>query len=145
MDATVAGRSAGRRRVAPGRVRQFDEPRTDSGERPHKAARPQQLPPQTPARGQKTVQPLLVHLVPMQQPIGGPLVKGGVLDVLADDPGALLVPAAEETAAIMAVRRRLVPGLVIVLVCHGNPLSLGSPDRPMMAIGCRSANGPSLV
>ena len=58
----------------------------------------------------------------MQQTIGGPVVKGSVLDVLADNPGALLVSATEEIAAIMAVRRRLVLGLVIMLVCHANSL-----------------------
>ena len=80
------------------------------------------MPPQTPARGQKPLELLLVQLVPMQQPIGGPVVEGGVLNVLADDPGALLVTAAEEIAAIMAVRRGLVLGLVIVLACRGNCL-----------------------
>jgi hypothetical protein len=47
----------------------------------------------------------------MQQAIGGPFAEGGILDVLADDPGALLVVAAEEIAAVVIVSRvQLRPG-----------------------------------
>jgi hypothetical protein len=56
----------------------------------------------------------------MQQPICGRFVKGGVLDVLADNPGALLVPAAEEIAAIMAMLRRIALAFVIMPMRHGN-------------------------
>jgi hypothetical protein len=60
----------------------------------------------------------------VHQTIGGSFVEGGILDVFADDPGAFLVAATEKIAAIMAMRPRLVPGLVIVLVCHANSPSL---------------------
>ncbi len=81
---------------------------------------------QLPAGGQKPIELLLVHLVPMQQPIGGPVVEGHVLDVLADDPGALLVAAAEEIAAIVIVRRgsALVSSCWCVMVTPTAPLSI---------------------
>ncbi len=59
------------------------------------------MPSQTPARGQKAIEPLLVHLIHMQQTIAGSLVESSILDVLADDPGALLVAAAKEIAAVV--------------------------------------------
>jgi hypothetical protein len=46
----------------------------------------------------------------MEEAIGGAIVKGGVLDILADDPGSLLVAAAEEVGAGVMV-------IVSVLVC----------------------------
>jgi hypothetical protein len=39
--------------------------------------------------------------------IGGRFAEGGILDVLADHPGALLVAAAEEIAAVVSVGRGL--------------------------------------
>ena len=55
--------------------------------------------------------------------IGVPFAEGGILDVLADDPGAFLVAAAEEIAAVVIVHRDLVLGRrIIMLVRQGNPL-----------------------
>src|SRR5580692_3762587 len=96
------GRIAGARRVG-----ELPEPGPDRRERAHEAARLQQLTPCPPAGAQKTVQPLLLHFVHVQEPIRRPLVEGAVLDILANDPGALLVAAAEEPAAIVMVCRRL--------------------------------------
>jgi hypothetical protein len=56
----------------------------------------------------------------MQQTIGRPLAKGTILDVIADDSGTLLVAAPKQVPAIVMVRRRLVYGLMIVLVGHGD-------------------------
>jgi len=96
--ATGRGRIAGARRVG-----ELPEPGPDRRERAHEAARLQQLTPCPPAGAQKTVQPLLLHFVHVQEPIRRPLVEGAVLDVLAEDPGALLVAATEEigTAAMV--------------------------------------------
>jgi hypothetical protein len=105
---------------AVGRLREVAKPRPDSSERPHEAAGPQQPSPEPAARGQKPFEPLLVHLVHMQQTIGRPLAKGAILDVIADDPDALFVAATKEIAAVVVVRRRLVYGLMIVLVGHGD-------------------------
>jgi len=58
----------------------------------------------------------------MEQTIRSSFAKSGVLDVLADDSGALLVAAAKQIAAVV-VRRRLVCGFVIVRVGHGGSLS----------------------
>jgi hypothetical protein len=58
----------------------------------------------------------------MEQTIRSSFAKGGVLDVLADDSGALLVAATKEIAAVV-VRRRLVYGFMIVWVGHGGSLS----------------------
>jgi hypothetical protein len=55
----------------------------------------------------------------MQQTIGRPLAESTILDVIADDSGALLVAAPKQVPAIVMVRRRLVYGLMIVLVGHG--------------------------
>ena len=130
MGATVAACRAGRGGIpALSGTRQLVEPRPDGGERAHEAARPQQLPPQTPPRGQKPVQPLLVHFVPMQQTIGRPFIKSGILDVLAEHAGAFLVAATEEIAAVVVVHRAPPVALVIVLVRQGNPL-LGTRPRP---------------
>src|SRR6202022_1882511 len=82
MGAAVAARSAGRGRIsALRRVRQFAEPRPNSGECTHEAARSQQLPSPAASCGQKAVQPLLVHLVHVHQTIGGSCVEGGILCV----------------------------------------------------------------
>ena len=123
MGAAVAARGAGRCRISSfRRVREPGEPRPDRRERAHEAARPQQLPPHAAAGCQKAIEPLLVYLIPMQQTVGGPITEGGIFDVLADDPGALLVAAAKETAAVVMVRRTRAFGLVIAPMHHGNPL-----------------------
>ncbi len=77
----------------------------------------------------------------MQQAIGACFVKGGVLDVLADDPGALLVPAAKEIAAIVAMRRRVALTFMIMPLRHGNS---HSRLRRSSQKACRPANGHSL-
>jgi len=46
----------------------------------------------------------------MEEAIGGAIVKGGVLDILADDTRSLLVAATEEVGAGVMV-------IVSVLVC----------------------------
>lgn len=105
------------------------EPRPDRGERPHKAARPQQLAPPAAARGQVAVEVLLVDFVAMRQPIGGAPVEGPVRDVLAQDSGAVLVAAAEQIAAMMATRiigrRPLAVGRMFMLMRHDDPLVRG--------------------
>ena len=73
------------------------------------------------ARAQITIEPLLVDFVPVRQAVGALWRDGAILDVLADDPGALLVAAAEEVAAIVMVRSDMFLALVIMLVCHQNP------------------------
>jgi hypothetical protein len=105
------------------RLREVAEPRPDSSERAHETASPQQLAPQTAARSEETVEPLLVHLVHMQQTIGCFFAVSGVLDVLADDPDALFVAATKEIAAVVVARGRLVYRFMIVLVGHGHSLS----------------------
>jgi hypothetical protein len=71
----------------------------------------------------------------MQQTIGRPLAKGAILDVIADDPDALLVAAPKEIAAVVVVSGRLVYRFIIVLVGHGHSLSdqlllVERPHRP---------------
>jgi hypothetical protein len=70
----------------------------------------------------------------MQQTIAGPLAESGVLDVLADDPRALLVAAAEEIAAVVTVHWGAALDLIIILVRHGNFLS---PERGCTCIPSR--------
>src|SRR6516225_11371022 len=122
MDASVAtGRGGSGCVPTVRRVSQFAEPRPDSGERAHEAARPQQLPAQAPARGQKAVQPLLRHFVHVHEAVRCPTVERAVLDVLTDDSGALFVAAAEKPAAVVTVRRGLALGLIIMPVHRGSP------------------------
>src|SRR5260370_39601170 len=107
-------RIAGSRRLS-----EFADPGSDRGERAHKAARPQQLAPCPPACAQKTIEPLLLHFAHMQQPVCRPSIERAVLDVLAEHPGALLVAATEQAAAMGMVRPRLALALLIVLMRHG--------------------------
>jgi hypothetical protein len=72
-----------------------------------------------PACAQKAIEPLLLHFVHVQQPVCRPRIERAVLDVLADDPGALLVAAAEQAAAIVRVRRSIALASMIVLMRHG--------------------------
>jgi hypothetical protein len=58
----------------------------------------------------------------MQQAVGGPFAAGGILDVLADDTGALLITTPEKISAVVIVHGGLVLGLIIMLVRQGNPL-----------------------
>jgi len=53
------------------------------------------------AGGQTPVEALLIDFVHMQQTIRGAGVECPILDVLADDAGALLVAATKEAAAIV--------------------------------------------
>src|SRR5437879_6019525 len=69
----------------------------------------------------------------MQQAVGMARRQCRVLQILADDAGALLVAAAEQIPAIMVVRRgRVGPVLVtvIVLVCHGAVPAAAGRVRP---------------
>jgi len=61
--------------------------------------------------------------VHVQETIRCPFVERAVLDVLAHDAGTLLVAATEKPAAVVAVRRRLAPALMIRLVRYDNPYS----------------------
>src|ERR1051325_10687712 len=99
-----------------GGTRQLGEGRADCGERAHETAGAQQLAAAPAARGQIGVEPLLIDLVHMEQPVGRALVIGAILDVLADHPGAFLVAAAEQTAALMQMRAVIVLVLLVVLV-----------------------------
>jgi hypothetical protein len=58
----------------------------------------------------------------MQQTIGGAIAKGRIFDVLANDPGALLVAAAKEVAAVVMMRQTRAFSLIIAPMRHGNPL-----------------------
>src|ERR1700757_1444533 len=55
------------------------------------------------ARRQIAVESLLIDLVHMEEGIGGAIVEGAILDVLADNARALLVAAAEEIGARVMV------------------------------------------
>jgi hypothetical protein len=56
------------------------------------------------ARRQIAVESLLIDLVHMEEGIGGTIVEGGILDILAYDARALLIAAAEEIrAGVMVV------------------------------------------
>src|SRR5205823_11733362 len=103
------------------RLSELAEPGSDRCERAHEAARPQQLAPRPPTRAQKTIQPLLFDVVHVQEPIRRPLVERTSLDVLPNHPGALLVAAAEQPAAIVIVRRRIALALSIMLMRHASP------------------------
>ena len=133
MDPTAAARIRyGRSRLVGG-MRQLGESRPDRSQGAHKARCPQQFAPLPAARRQIAVEPLLVDLVHMQQAVGGAPVIGAVLDVLADNPGALLVAAAEQIAAFVKMRPGvsiapmlvpvlMVPVVVIVVVRHRPPV-----------------------
>ena len=73
------------------------------------------------ARRQIAVESLLIDLVHMEEGIGGAIVEGGILDVLADDARALLVAAAEEIGAGMMVRMVGVLISVAVGLRHDDP------------------------
>ena len=90
------------------------EPRLDSGQHTHEAARLQELAAPAAARRQIAVKSSLIDLVHVEEAIGGAIVKGGVLDILADDTCSLLVAAAEEIGAgvMVKVLRRMFVGLV---------------------------------
>src|ERR1700731_4633124 len=123
MDAAASATGSGRGRIAGARrVGELPEPGPNRRERPHEAARLQQLTPRPPAGAQKTVQPLLLHFVHVQEPIRRPLVERAVLDVLAKDPGALFVATTEQSAAIVIMRRPLALALIIMLVRHAGPM-----------------------
>ena len=119
MDRATATRRRRGRIAGPRRLGELAEPGSDGGERAHEAARPQQLAPRPPACAQKAIEPLLLHFVHVQQPVCRPPIERAVLDVLADDAGALLVAAAEQAAAIVMVRRRVALALLIVLMRNG--------------------------
>jgi len=125
MDAPrAAGLARGPDHARCRRLRQLGKRRPDRRQRAHESARPQQLPAGAPAYRQIAVKPLLIDLVHVQQAIGAARRDGAVLDVLADDPGAFFVAAAEQIAAIVIMQSAvmLVPGFVIVVVRHCPPL-----------------------
>jgi len=68
----------------------------------------------------------------MEKPVRRAPIEGAVLDVLAYDPGALLVAATEEPTAIVQMRRRTAPGpmfiLMTVLMCQFASLQLGGAN-----------------
>jgi hypothetical protein len=69
----------------------------------------------------------------MEEGIAGPIVEGGILDVLADDACALLVAAAEEIGAGVMM-------LVSMLVSVAVGLGHDDPQESVRAV-CR-INGP---
>jgi len=73
------------------------------------------------ARRQIAVESLLIDLVHMEEGIGGAIVEGGILDVLADDARALLVAAAEKIGAGVMVRMVGVLISVAVGLRHDDP------------------------
>jgi hypothetical protein len=68
----------------------------------------------------KAVEPLLVDFVHVQEAVRRPSVECAILDVLAEHPGALLIAATKEAAAIVAVSWCLALSLIIVLMRHSN-------------------------
>ena len=62
---------------------------------------------------QIAVERFLIDLVHVEDAIGGAIIEGSVLDVLADNANALLVAAAEEISAGVMV---MMPLLVSVIV-----------------------------
>jgi ADP-heptose:LPS heptosyltransferase len=68
----------------------------------------------------------------VQEAIGGAGVKGGILDVLANDAGTLFLAAAEQipTIVMVAVRVRAPFFLVVfVLVCRHDDPKNKAPDQ----------------
>jgi len=64
------------------------------------------------------VKNLLIDFVHMKQAIRRALIESGILDVLANDPGTLLVATAKEIAAVVTVMMMMsvfVPVSVLVL------------------------------
>src|SRR5260370_2178880 len=123
--------------------RQPREPWLDRGERTHEAAGLQELAAPMAARRQIAVESLLINLVHMVEGIGGAIVEGGILDVLADDARALLVAAAEEIGAGVMVRV-VVSVLVSVAVGlrHDDPLRKRPRGMPRQSTATR-AHSPS--
>jgi hypothetical protein len=58
----------------------------------------------------------------MEKPVHRPLVERTVLDVFAEDAGALLVAAAEEPTASVLVRRRTALMLMLMPMRHRGSL-----------------------
>jgi len=94
---SLAGIAAARRSSKP------PEPWPNRRQRAHKAARAQQLTPRPAACGQKTIKPILLDLIPVQQAVHHPFVGHGLFDVLADDTRAFFVTATKKPAAVVAV------------------------------------------
>jgi hypothetical protein len=76
--------------------------------------------------GQKTVELLLIHLVHVQQSIGGAAREGGVFDILAENSRALFFTASEEVSTRVAGKFRLVFLAWVEIVCHCFLLSLST-------------------
>ena len=91
-------------------LRKAGEPRLDSCEHAHKAARLQELPAEAATGRQVAIKSFLIDVVHMKEAIRGAIVKGGVLDIFADDARSLLVTAAKKVGAGVMV-------IVRVLVC----------------------------
>ena len=93
---------------------ELGKPRPDRGQRSHKATRPQQVAAGSTPGAEIPVNALLIDLVHMQQPVGGARVKRSVLEILADDAGALFIAAAKKIAAIVMVVNGVVFAVVVV-------------------------------
>src|SRR5215472_10180052 len=106
------------RRLGRLRPRQVGQPGPDRRQRAHEAAGAQQAAARTSTRAEIAVQVFLVHLIHVQQPVGGAAGESEVLYVFADHAGALFVAAPEEVAALMQVLRWLLLGIVVVLFWH---------------------------
>src|SRR5215472_8698031 len=106
------------RRVWRLRPRQVGQPGPDRRQRAHETAGAQQAAARTPTRAEVAVQVFLVHLIHVQQPVGGAAGEGDILDVFADYAGALFVAASEEVATLMQVPRWLLLGIGVVLFWH---------------------------
>ncbi|RZN34478.1 hypothetical protein CWO90_06620 [Bradyrhizobium sp. Leo121] len=99
MHATVRLGTAHRPGAGLLRLRKAGEPRLDSSQHPQKAARLQELPAPAATGRQVATKSFLIDVVHMEEAIRGAIVKGGVLDILADDTHSLLVAAAKEVSA----------------------------------------------
>jgi len=102
MHAAGGSRRSGGR-TGPFGVRKLGKPRLDRSEGGHETARLQERAAPAAAGRQIPIERLLVDLVHVEEAIGGALIEARVLDVLADNAGALLVAAAEEIGAATMV------------------------------------------
>src|SRR5262249_42857780 len=84
-----------------GGMRKLAEPRTNCGERAHKAAGLQQSATRAPTDSQIAVESFLMQFVHVQEAIGRTARGGRVFDVFTNNSCAFFFTAAEQIAAIM--------------------------------------------
>jgi hypothetical protein len=80
------------------RLRKAGEPGLDSSQHTQKAARLQELPAPAATGRQVATKSSLIDVVHMEEAIGGAIIKGGILDILADDTRSLSSPQPKRLA-----------------------------------------------